>query len=70
MAAVIMATNPEAPSGPWLSENSSARSCLPRDGASSSARAVADGPVVDRVHGAADSRDWGVVKHDDRMPGL
>jgi hypothetical protein len=32
--------------------------------------AVADGPVADRVHGAADSRGWVVVNHDDKMPGL
>lgn len=31
---------------------------------------VDDGPVADRVHGAADGRDWGVVNFDDRMPGL
>ncbi len=32
--------------------------------------AFADGPVVDRVHGTADGRDWVVVDFDDRMPGL
>jgi hypothetical protein len=44
---------------------------MPDDGRSEqSGGAFAGGPVIDPAHGAADGRDWVVVNHDDRMPGL